>query len=70
MAAAIRSLLFDESERQSHAAVAERYVHDFCAVFGQDAARNVAAEVKRRTRPLASPASDNETTIRFGETDV
>jgi hypothetical protein len=70
LAAAIRSLLSDESERQSHVAVAERYVQDFCAAFGEDAARNLAAEVKRRIRPSASPASDNEATVRLGEADV
>lgn len=45
LAAAIRSLLEDETRREEHLAAAERYVADFCAFFGQDSARCIAEAV-------------------------
>jgi len=45
LAAAIQDLLTNEAERQRHFAAAERYVTDFCAFFGGDSARRIAAVV-------------------------
>ena len=47
-------ILADGEYRHDLQARAEAYVHGFCAAFGRDAARNVAAEVMRMTRS-ASP---------------
>ena len=45
LAAAIDELLFDATRRQEQLAAAERYVGDFCAAFGPDAARRIAETV-------------------------
>jgi hypothetical protein len=45
LAGSLRGLLFDEQVRRRHFAAAERYVEDFCAFFGRDSARRIAAAV-------------------------
>jgi hypothetical protein len=60
----------DADYRQGLHRQAEEYVSQFCAVFGQDAAHNVAVEVKKMATPSALPASGNSITVRLGVVDV
>jgi glycosyltransferase involved in cell wall biosynthesis len=46
LAAAIKKLVTDASERARHLALAARYVTEFCAYFGQDSAQRIAAIVR------------------------
>jgi hypothetical protein len=46
----IRRLLTSEPERKRRFAAAERYVKDFCAFFGRDAARRIA-DIVRKSLP-------------------
>jgi hypothetical protein len=59
----------DADYRQGLHRQAEEYVNQFCTAFGQDAARNVAAEVKRMARPVTSRASNSSVTLALGPVD-
>jgi glycosyltransferase involved in cell wall biosynthesis len=61
LAAAIERLLTNESERQRHFAAAERYVEDFCAFFGQDSARRIAAIVGESLPPTSPSLTTGQT---------
>ncbi len=54
LAAAIRELSTDDTESRRHFAAAERYIADFCACFGQDSARRIAAIVRENLRQSPS----------------
>ena len=56
-------ILADADYRQELHRRAEEYVRGFCAAFGQDAARNVAVEVKRTAKRFTSPSSDKRATV-------
>ncbi len=51
LAQVVTSILRDPDVRRRLKASAERYVKGFCAAFGEDAAKNVAAEVLRKVEP-------------------
>ncbi len=50
-------ILADRQYRHDLHDRAEAYVHGFCAAFGTDAARNVAAEVMRMSKSASPRAS-------------
>ena len=47
LAAAVRGLLPDGPQRQQHLARADRYVAEFCALFGQESAQCIAEHVRQ-----------------------
>jgi hypothetical protein len=49
LVAALRCLLFDEAARHEQAAVATKYVREFCAAFGRDSARLIAKMITEAT---------------------
>ena len=51
LATAVQCLLGSEAERQGHFAAAERFVADFCAFYGRDSARRIAAIVGESLTP-------------------
>jgi hypothetical protein len=57
LAAEIESLLHDESKRQCHTSIAERYVHEFCAEFGENSARRIAETVRLDATANSVPMS-------------
>jgi glycosyltransferase involved in cell wall biosynthesis len=57
LASAVQDLLTNEPERQRHFAAAERYVTDFCAFFGSDSARRIAAAVRQDLDSGSPPAA-------------
>jgi glycosyltransferase involved in cell wall biosynthesis len=52
---AIQDLLSNDEQRRRHFAAAERYIEDFCAFFGQESARRIAAIVREHL-PQTSPS--------------
>ena len=52
LAAALRSLLFDEEARRGHFAAAERFVEDFCAYYGRESAQRIADGIQQHIGAL------------------
>ena len=61
LAEAVRSLLEDGPIRQKCFTAAERYVKDFCELFGRDSAHKIAAEVCKKPQEIRSDSQDRKT---------
>jgi hypothetical protein len=59
LASALRRLLLDDDARRNHSIMAEKYVGEFCAAFGNEAAERIAAAVRQGLNSSPAPVGQN-----------